>query len=287
MTSEADRRDRPSRGRSGSSASATHRAAHREHLGVAVHQPLHAGAHRVTPAPSSACAQRDAEARGPRPRRRAPSARPARCRPPRHRPVPATARAWSGVEMPKPTATGSGVAAADPRDRRRAVLGQRGGRARSRPGGRPDRRSPALPRPRPRGGRDAWSGATSRMRSSGLVLRPPTSTAGSLPAGRSVSSRPGDAERLGVGEEAVEPVPQNGIEVAEDDHRAPSSRPLDQRQRAGEGHALAKRVEGGALDGGPVGQRIAERDADLEDVRDLVRRAERRRGSSRRTDSRR
>ena len=55
-----------------------------------------------------------------------------------------------------------------------------------------------------------------------------------------------------------------------------SSRALDERERAGEGHALAERLEGGALDGGPVGERIAERDADLEDVGHLVRGAQRR-----------
>ena len=45
--------------------------------------------------------------------------------------------------------------------------------------------------------------------------------------------------------------------------------PGDEVQGPGEGHPLLQGLEGGSLDGGPVGKRVTERNADFDDVRDL------------------
>ena len=143
---------------------------------------------------------------------------PARSPPPRRRPVAATVRAWAGVEIPKPTATGSDVAPraparSTPPDPRPATRSRRSRRV-----ARPDTRTPAPRRPRRRRRSGRVVGAISRIRSSGLAC-----TADST---RRIASRrqvgeqqPGDPERVGVAQEAVEAVAEDRIEVAEDHHR--------------------------------------------------------------------
>ena len=98
---------------------------------------------------------------------------------------------------------------ADPRDRRpRDPSRQRRGRAGdAQPRDQVDEPLRARRPPRP-GARAAWSGATSRMRSSGLSWTA-DSTPGSLPAGRSVSSRPATPERVGVAEKAIDAVAED------------------------------------------------------------------------------
>ena len=86
----------------------------------------------------------------------------------------------------------------------------------------------------------------------------------------------GHAERVGVMEEAVDAVSHDRVEVAEHDDRMREPGPLDQRERPRQRHSLPERVEGRALDGRAVGERVAERHSDLQDVAELVGGPERR-----------
>ncbi len=69
-----------------------------------------------------------------------------------------------------------------------------------------------------------------------------------------------------VAEKPINTVLQDWIQIAEYDNRPGELRLGDELQRTGQGHTLAQRLEGGALDSGPIGERVAERDADLDDV---------------------
>ncbi len=180
----------------------------------------------------------------------------------------ANARACAGVEMPNPTATGSGVAARTWAIDAARPIRQGCGRAGDAETGdeidealrAAHRRGQAL---RPGGGRDQPDEVERARLDGGLDC-------GIAARGQVGQQHAGHAERVGVTEEAVDAVAHDRVEVAEHDDRTREPGPLDQRQRAGQRHALPERVEGRALDGRAVGERVAERHSDLEDVGQLV-----------------
>jgi hypothetical protein len=73
-------------------------------------------------------------------------------------------------------------------------------------------------------------------------------------------------QRVRLGEKSLDPIAQDGIEIAEHYDRPAQLRPGDEVERATERHSLPERLEGGALDGWSVGERITEGHADLDDI---------------------
>ena len=181
--------------------------------------------------------------------------------------------------MPKPTATGSVRRPADLRDRRRPARRPARRSRRSRPGARPDTRSPARPATAAasRSGRVVGRDEPDQIERARLdgAPRPP----GSL-AGRQVGEQhAGDAEGVGLAQEAVEAVAQNRIEVAEDHHRRASrARSISASVPASVMPCRsASKVERWMV--GPSASGSLNGTPDLEDVGDLVGRPERAPGS--------
>ena len=200
---------------------------------------------------------------------RCPGCPPARC-PPRRRP-PAGRRLGPApvVEMPKPTATGSRVARRTRCDRLGEVRGERATRAGdAQPGDQIDESLRAVHRGTeplgPRGRRDEPDQVQP-------ALLHGVFDAGIAPRRQIGQEQSRDAEALGILEEAIETVAENRVQVTEDHDRSSQPAAVDQLERARQRHALPQRLEGRALNGRPVGERIAEGHSDLEHVGELVR----------------
>jgi hypothetical protein len=71
---------------------------------------------------------------------------------------------------------------------------------------------------------------------------------------------------LRVMQETLDSVLKNRIEVAEYDYRRVRLSAGDELECAGEGHSLAERLERGSLDGGAIGEGIAEGNSYFNDV---------------------
>ncbi len=79
-------------------------------------------------------------------------------------------------------------------------------------------------------------------------------------------------ELFRVMQESIDPILENRIEIAEDHDRGGRLRAGDELQRTGKGHPRTEGLEGGSLDGGAVGEGIAEGNSDFDDIRHLGRR---------------
>ena len=117
-----------------------------------------------------------------------------------------------------------------------------------------------LRQPRVRGGRCDQADQRQRARRHRFLDRrvAPSRKVGEQQAGR--------AGGMGVGQEASDAVSEHGIQVRHDHDRDAELRLAYQLQDARHGDPLRQRGLGGALDGRPVGERVAEGHSDFHEI---------------------
>ena len=126
-----------------------------------------------------------------------------------------------------------------------------------------------------RGGQCARAGWSARSGGSGPArLRCTAALHGRITSRRQIGEeQPGDAEPSASSQKTIEAVAQDRVEIAEDHDRPPAAAPRSISSRVPASVMpcwSAWKVERWIV--GPVGERVAERHADLEDVGELVRR---------------